>query len=63
MKWEDVKEKLINPAGAYLFRIHGNGQAETAIHSCQVWEVATEINRLKGITTPVSEFGGQSCYK
>lgn len=63
IKWEDVKEKLINPAGVYLFRIHGNGQADTAIHSCQVWEVATELNRLKGITTPVSEYGGQSCYK
>ena len=61
-EWENIKEKLIEPAQVHLFRIHGNGLADTGIHSCQVWEVATELNRLNGIATPVKEYGGRSCY-
>ncbi|MCG9755015.1 hypothetical protein L1D40_07245 [Shewanella insulae] len=62
LDWEDAKAKLVEPMQLYMFRIHGNGMADTAIHSCQMWEVMTELNRLRGDFSPVTQFGGKPCY-
>ncbi|AYV14346.1 hypothetical protein [Shewanella algae] len=62
LDWEEIKTKLGEPMQLYMFRIHGNGMADTAVHSCQIWEIVTEMNRLNGDLSPVVKFGGQPCY-